>query len=481
LLQTPFDFPDNSSIKDKILREKTGYPILCILFSVFFTLAFGQNTETERYLRNKINNALSAGDCDEAERKYNILKAYNDGRSNRDIELQIRECRRPPLRKATTAELTDIWNLKYGIAPKRRQNLIAAGIDPDDAQRRINTGEGKPPIPATNLCVSNENITFSESGGKILIDVTTDASDYQITNLPFWCKVGNKYANWFSLVCDVNTGTKRSDRVKIIAGGKEVNIIINQAGTDNQPKQETTLSVSKESIYFSAKGGKSEQIKIYSNSKIYSVSVVPWFSVQTNSDYIVVNCKANKSNTSRQNYFTVVAGDKTKQILVKQGSKSDYFNCPKTFDTWGLTLGYAPKSINNATMDCMLFGLKVEPLFKYGFGLNTGINLEGYSYDMFDNNLFNGFDYYAVNIPLHLEYRLNFSKWFNIFAYGGIGFTMTDAYLGKLNSRVLPEYGGGLRISHVQFNVGSELNLSDSGNNNQEPRKGLVFSISYMF
>jgi AhpD family alkylhydroperoxidase len=28
LLQTPFDFPDKSSIKDKILREKIGYPIL---------------------------------------------------------------------------------------------------------------------------------------------------------------------------------------------------------------------------------------------------------------------------------------------------------------------------------------------------------------------------------------------------------------------------------------------------------------------
>ena len=43
------------------------------------------------------------------------------------------------------------------------------------------------------------------------------------------------------------------------------------------------------------------------------------------------------------------------------------------------------------------------------------------------------------------------------------------------------EYGGGFRINHVQFNVGSELNLSDSGDNNQKPRKGLVFSTSYMF
>lgn len=452
---------------------------LFIILNFCIVTAFGQDNES--YYLNKINEHLANGNCEKAETTYRGWKGYTK-RVNQNIERRIQECRtQTTLRKATTAELTDIWNLKYGIAPKRRQNLIAAGIDPDDAQRRINTGEGKPPVPATILDVSNKNITFSESGGKILIDVATDASDYQITNLPYWCKVDNKYAKWFSLVCDVNAGNKRSDWFKVIAGGKEVKITINQAGTNNQHKQETQLSVSKESIYFSAKGGKSEQIKIYSNSEIYSVSVAPWFSVQTNSGYIVVNCKANKSKTSRQNYFTVMAGDKIKQILVNQGSKNDCFNCPKTFDTWGLTLGYAPKSINNALMDCTQFGLKVEPLFKYGFGLNTGIILEGYSYDMFDNNLSNGFDYYAVNIPLHLEYRLNFSKWFNLFAYGGIGFSVTDAYFGKLNSRVMPEYGGGFRISHIQFNVGSELNLSDTETKNQKPRKGLVFSMSYMF
>ncbi len=460
------------------MRYKYFKSILCIIFSFYLTPILGQNTETESDLRNKINKHLLNGDCIEAERTYKIWKAYHDGMSNRDFEHRIQECREPKLRKATTAELTDVWNLKYGITQNRRQNLIAAGIDPDDAQRRINEGEGKPPEQTTNLSVSNKNITFSVSGGIILIDVTTDASDFQITNLPSWCKVDNKYTNRFSLVCDVNTGTKRSNWFKVVAGGKVVNITLNQAGIDDyQPKQKTTLSVSKQNIYFTAKGGKSEQININSNSDIYSVSPVSWFSIQKNSGYIVVNCKANRTNTSRQNFFDVIAGDKMEQILVTQGSKNTYFNYPKTFDTWGITLGYAPNSKNNALMECMQFGLKFEPLFKYGFGLNTGIIFEGYS----SNQLFNGFDYYAVNIPLHLEYRLNFSKWFNIFTYGGIGFNVTDKNFKNLNSPVMLEYGGGFRINHVQFNVGSELNLSDSGDNNQKPRKGLVFSTSYMF
>ncbi len=62
----------------------------------------------------------------------------------------------PKLRKATTEDLTDIWNDKYGVNPQRRQDLINAGIDPDDAQSRINSGEGKPPEKAVVVTEVNQ-------------------------------------------------------------------------------------------------------------------------------------------------------------------------------------------------------------------------------------------------------------------------------------------------------------------------------------
>lgn len=330
----------------------------------------------------------------------------------------------PKLRKATTAELTDIWNNKYGVQPQRRQNLINVGIDPDDAQKRIDAGEGKP---------------------------------------------------------------------------------------QEKVKQVTTLSVSKSTFYFNSYGGTSEQIKVYSDASTYSVPAVyvpSWCTIKTYSGYFTVTVSENPNYTSRSDWFHVKAGDNIVRINVEQSAKPSpnsqqssitkkqttqiiekkCFNCPKTHDTWGLTLGYTQQTIDNYPMEVVHFGLKVEPLFKYGFGLNTGINLVGSSEDLFNSQLFKyGFDSYAVNIPLHLEYRLNFSKWFNIFTYGGIGFNATTN--PNFDNYSLPttfEYGGGLRIGHVQFNVGSSLylgNLRDIQNFGKytETYQRFIPSVSYMF
>ncbi|MBK6571864.1 MAG: hypothetical protein IPG21_05255 [Saprospiraceae bacterium] len=112
-------------------------------------------------------------------------------------------------------------------------------------------------------------------------------------------------------------------------------------------------------------------------------------------------------------------------------------------------------------MNVIQIGLKAEPLFKSGLGLNTGINLLGYSKKLFES----GFDAYSINIPLNLEDRLNISKWFNIFAYGGIGFNaITNPNFDKFTFPITFEFGGGFRISHVQFNAGKSLYLGNLGN-----------------
>ena len=328
------------------------------------------------------------------------------------------------LRKATAAEITDIWNNNYGVQPQRRQNLINAGIDPDDAQMRINAGEGKP---------------------------------------------------------------------------------------QESEKQTMNLSVSKSTLYFTSFGETSEQIKVYSDASTFSVPsrIVPfWCNVKTYKDYFTVTASANPNYTSRKGWFKVIAGDKEVIIYVEQFARTSpnsqqpinpieqtsqskvkkCFNCPETNDIWGVTLGCIPQTIDFNSLEVIQFGLKAESLFLYGFGFNTGINLFAYSKNIFDSQIFEyGFEAYGVNIPVHLEYRLNFSKWFNIFAYGGVGFTV----ITKANSTnsIFPaafEYGGGFRISHVQFNVGKSLYLGNLNNtsyfsNYIETNQKLILSVSYMF
>lgn len=331
----------------------------------------------------------------------------------------------PKLRKATAAELADIRNNKYGVQPQRRQNLIKAGIDPDDAQTRINAGEGI---------------------------------------------------------------------------------------TQEKEKQATNLTVSKTTLYFSYNGGTSERIKVHSDAGTYSVpsGYIPlWCIVKTYKNYFKVTVFSNPTYTSRKAWFKITAGDEEVRINIEQsartgsesqqssspkktassGNANECFNCPKTHDTWGLTLGYRQQTFDYYyNMDVIQFGLKSEPLFKYGFGINTGINFLGYTENISDFEFFdNGFNAYAVNIPLHLEYRLNFSKWFNIFVYGGVGLNaLTNPNFDVYSLPVTYEYGGGLRINHIQFNAGKSLylgNLSDSQyfGNYSDTYQELILSVSLMF
>lgn len=353
---------------------------------------------------------------------------------------------------------------------------------------RINVSQSQSSTLNTILTISKENISFNADGGRAVIDLKTNAIDYQITDLPPWCKLVFKYTNWFSLECDANYGAVRKSWFTVTAGGKKVKIYVTQDAGKLISKQETWLNVSINNVSinmvtFDAKGGKSDKIYISSNAGTYSVTLVPsWCKVETNSGYIVVSCEKNTSKTSRQNYFIIKAGDKSKQIHVYQVAKKNIcFNCPKTKDTWGLTLGYTQQPINN--IDIIQFGLKANPLFKFGFGLNTGIIFSGYSNDFFTY----GFEAYSVNIPLHLEYRMNFSKWFNIFAYGGIGiYATTNSYFSIYSLPTTFDFGGGFRISHVQFNVGRSLYLVDlkdiqNFSKSLNPYQEFIFSISYMF
>ncbi len=343
------------------------------------------------------------------------------------VKAQITKCEHAlipvKLRKATSSDLADIWANKYGIQPQRKQNLISAGIDPDDAQKRINAGEGKP---------------------------------------------------------------------------QEIK------------KKETNLSVSNTNLFFTYWGGTSEQIFIYTNENTYLVPlsyVPPWCTINKFKNYCIVTVNANPYETTRKDWFKVTAGEKEVKIFIEQSAKVNSYlnypsfsneqthssisnkclNCPRTHDTWGLNFGYTRQTINFYSIDVVQLGLRAEPLFKYGFGLNTGINIFGFSKSLFNPQLSNSFfDVYAINIPLHFEYRFNFSKWFNIFTYGGFGFNAyTDSKFQSYSFPATIEYGSGFRINRVQINIGKSIyygdwkHIQDIGKDTK-PFLKLMLSISYM-
>lgn len=380
------------------------------------------------------NKAFNSRNYTSAKAEYQKVADSNpkDKYAKAQIERCNTELNRPLLRKATTAELTDIRNNKYGILPEWRQELLAAGIDPDDAQKRINAGEGKP------------------------------TSQPEVTTKP--------------------TTTPPSGPIK--------------RATETRP---ITLSVTEESLYFSPKGSVSKQIQIYSNASRYFIDADPnWFDVQENSDYIVVTCDPNKSDRYRQGYFTVIAGNKFKRIYVTQGGENKCFNCPKNSEKWGITVGYIQRLLDDDTMDGFRVGLRFEPLFRYGFGLNIGLNYEFYSKTFTDYSSDDSYGYsdceytyqeHVLNVPLHLEYHFNFSKYFNLFAYGGAALDVaTDFNSSDYVFRTSLEYGCGLRIDHVQFTLGRSYLIGEDynyveqiGDVKYNKYKNMAITMAYMF
>lgn len=70
--------------------------------------------------------------------------------------------------------------------------------------------------------------TFSASGGSETFYVKTDAESWETWGVPSWCEITDKTATSFTIKCSFNSGPKRTDWMKIKAGGKEVKIDISQ-------------------------------------------------------------------------------------------------------------------------------------------------------------------------------------------------------------------------------------------------------------
>ena len=141
------------------------------------------------------------------------------------------------LSKATVADLTDIWNNKYGNQPQRRQNLINAGIDPDDAQKRIDAGEGKPQEQQmSNFSVSKSTLYFTYNGETSeQIKVYSPTNTYSVPSIyiPSWCTV-KTYDGYFTVTVIANPKKRIRKNWFIVKGaGEKVRISVELAARIN--------------------------------------------------------------------------------------------------------------------------------------------------------------------------------------------------------------------------------------------------------
>jgi len=297
-----------------------------------------------------------------------------------------------------------------------------------------------------SLFVETEPLSFTWTGGRKSVAVETNAQDFTVIERPNWCKY-QKTEYGLLIVCEENyLGQNRRGQFKISAGDKTEYITVSQTAMPATTQSATT----------------SQQ-----------------------RDYYTSSTPSTTYSQSSSSYSRTI-----------QYSEPSCFNCPNAKYPIGLSFGYVEKELYDteyfsASLKGVQVGLRIEPLMKYGFGINTGIFYEYYS--TATDNLFNGYieaidfenDYYEhiINVPLHLEYRLNFSKYFNVFVYGGASVDMW--FVNGFEYQPSIDYGGGLRINHLQFNLGRSLfvnkmsDITDLSDLNRY--KDLICTLSIMF
>ncbi len=429
------------------------------------------------------------GDYVCAETKYSEAFRLATGRDKQIAEIKLTRTKWCGEHISTANQAFTSKN--YKAAKENYQNVLESNPEDVYAKTQLEKCNNFLNPQTITLSVSKETLSFQSSGGSESITVYTNASSYSVYLLPSWCSV-QKYAGYFVITCGANSlSTSRADYFNVITGGKSVRINVSQSSVTK--KMGTTLTLSKGNLSYPSSGGNSEAITVYSNASTYSFSFVPsWCTVQKFSNYFIVSCSANNWTQARSDWFKVIAEDKEVIVYINQSgttNSSKYlkcFNCPNAKYTWGISAGYIQKSNDNT--EGIQLGLRIEPLFKYGFGLNTGLNFEGYTTDLLSIvNQEHDFGQYSMNIPLHLEYRLNFSKWFNIFAYGGVGLNIvTNSLFDDYSTQTTVEYGGGVRINHFQFNLGQSLYMGNFENLkyleiSKEAYQDLIMSVSWMF
>ena len=166
---------------------------------------------------------------------------------------------------------------------------------------------------ATHLSVSPESVSFSYSGGRRTITVSTDGEWQISTGTAGWGHTSIS-GNTITLRIEENTSSSsRTDYFVIKSGSKEKRINISQDG-----KPATRLSVSTENVSFGKDGGR-RTITVSTNGEWrIGVGTASWAHTSVSGNTITLRVDENDSGDERTDYFTVVAGDKDVRINITQ-------------------------------------------------------------------------------------------------------------------------------------------------------------------
>lgn len=211
-----------------LTQNETENGVLGLKVHVKFTIAGmkGLNGRASAYFYDSSNNQIrdtngsygTTGDVSYAASSTDITPGYDNSRyDDLTIFMPYSELHQSGSYSRTIKVLVSIWDNSSTSHKELTQNYY--------------TTFSYTPKVASYLRVDGKtsvSTSFSSSGGTETFSVSTDGASWDTWGIPSFCEVTNRTATSFTLKCNPNTGSQRSDYMKIKSGDKEVRIDITQ-------------------------------------------------------------------------------------------------------------------------------------------------------------------------------------------------------------------------------------------------------------
>ena len=298
-----------------------------------------------------------------------------------------------------------------------------------------------------SLNVNQNRINFSKSGGHSnSITVNTNLPNFEIDDLPNWCKVVSRTSSGFVISCESNKSFSRTESFRVKAGDKVERI-----------------SVTQESGY------RPNPFKLKNDHRTIGLSA----------GYVQKSWSFKLDDGTSGSYGM---WDEEPLHGIQFGIRSDFYFSP---DNHGLGIGTG--------------------LF-YEYYYSQSETFTDYDYDVDFNATFQE---HSLYVPVHLIYRHDFSENFSLFIKGGLGldcglfgsyeetvdgenspyYTSDDIYgntdFGDMKRfNLSSEFGGGFQIKKVLFDISLSkglLNQTSGDGYTTKQNKGIMASLVFMY
>jgi len=392
---------------------------------------------------------------------------------------------------------------------KGAERTATITVTADDKETKVTVQQAE--YRATYLNTNGvTSVKIPALGDTKTVTINTDGYDWKYSVTPHspWL-IDSKSGKTLTLKAYRNQGSVRNATITLTpTSGNVTPVTI----TVTQPKEATYIRVEgSNTVHFSPKGD-TKKIEIETDGDDWSFNKPYWITnARKNGNTLTLECGKNYGSKNEDKVTFRSDNATPAYITVKQRG---IFNSLKDDGRlFGFSAGYVIKQWEwkdsegsgkygiwegDKLINGIQAGVRIEPLFKYGFGLNTGLFYEYYfatskedtgTYrDMPGTYQFRSkYTEHSLHLPVHLEYRAHFHKQFQIFACGGASIdlglldkvTSTDVNeenpyyaetnfygraddgLGHKRFNLSADVGAGFRINGVQLNVGTSYGLLD--------------------